>query len=305
MKCEECKNIIEEYCDGELDERASIDVRAHVMNCEACARLVEALGDEQNVYALYVRDVEVSPMLWKGISARILEEERARDVSLMARWRRQLAEIFGTPRLSPALTFALLILTMGTTAGLMKLMQSRSAEPVTQKQPESSTTAPPKVNEQTAAVTDGKENDPVENDGAIENDTEQFTRPSDKNVDRLPPAYRIADRFESKRAVATVGFTDEQSPDQLVREAEQKYRAAIALLARDAKRRRTLLEPDMRARFEQTLAAVDQTINETRRAARQHPDDPVAVQFMLAAYAKKVDVLREMAASRVDNRDIQ
>jgi hypothetical protein len=81
--------------------------------------------------------------------------------------------------------------------------------------------------------------------------------------------------------------------------------AAIALLARDARGRRTLLEPDVRARFEQTLATVDRAISETRRAARQQPDDPIAVQYMLAAYAKKVEILREMAAYRADDRDIQ
>jgi hypothetical protein len=305
MKCEECQNIIEEYFDGELDERASIEVRAHVMNCEDCARQLEALGDEQNVYALYVREVEVSPTLWAGVVARIREEERARGGSLMAKWRSQLAEIFGTPRLSPAFTFALLILAVGATAGLMKFMQSRPAQPVAQKQPGSSTTAPPKVSDETADSTDNKADDAVENNDAVENDNEQFARQGEKNADRVTPAYRAADRFEGRRAAPAVGFADEGSSDQLVREAEQKYRAAIALLARDAKRRRTLLEPDMRARFEQTLAAVDQNISETRRAARQHPDDPVAVQFMLAAYAKKVEVLREMAAARAYDRDIQ
>ena len=39
---------------------------------------------------------------------------------------------------------------------------------------------------------------------------------------------------------------------------------------------------------------LDRTIADTRKAVRQHPDDPVAVQYMLTAYAKKVDVLREM-----------
>jgi hypothetical protein len=86
------------------------------------------------------------------------------------------------------------------------------------------------------------------------------------------------------------------SPDELVREAEQKYLAAIAILSRDVNRRRSRLDADTRARFEQTLAAVDRTIAGTRRAVRQHPGDPVAVQYMLTAYAKKVEVLREMAS---------
>jgi vacuolar-type H+-ATPase subunit I/STV1 len=264
---------------------------------------LEALGDEQNVYALYVRDVDVTPALWAGISARISEEESARKGSLMGRWRRLLAGAFATPRLSPALTFALLVLSVGATAGLMKYMQSRSdqAQPVASKQPDKAQPAQPVIVDQPIQSTDGKEAEPVEGGN------DEFAQRSERNEEKPAPAYRSADRFEDRRAAAseTVGFPYEASPEQLVREAEQKYRAAIAMLARDAKRRRTLLEPDMRERFDQTLAAVDRTINETRNAARRQPDDPVAVQYMLAAYAKKVEVLREMATYRAYDRDIQ
>ncbi|HYO91662.1 MAG TPA: zf-HC2 domain-containing protein [Pyrinomonadaceae bacterium] len=303
MKCEDCQRVLEEYFDSELQEREAIEVRAHLMNCEACTSALASLADEQNVYALYERDVEVSPALWAGISARIREEERARQGSLIGRWRRQLAQAFATPRLSPALTFALLVLSVGATAGVMKYMQSRpdSTQTVATKQPEKLQPAPPTVIERAVDSKDGKEEE------AVEGESEQFAQGNERNEDKAAPAYRIADRFEGKRAAVTdtVRFPYEESPEQLVREAEQKYRAAITLLARDAKRRRTLLEPDVRERFDQTLAAVDRTINETRTAARRQPDDPVAVQYMLAAYAKKVEVLREMATYRAYDRDIQ
>jgi hypothetical protein len=303
MKCEDCQKVIEEYFDGDLDERGSAEVRLHVTNCEACARELETLKDEQNVYALYVRDAEVNPALWAGIAARIREEGAGQKSSLMARWRRQLATLFATPRLSPALTFALLVLSVGTTAGLMKYMQSRSAsnQSIAQKQPEGPQAAPPKLNPGTENSKAAKEAD------ALENVDQEVARQNEKSADKAAPVYRSADRFESRRAAVTgaANYPYEGSPDQLVREAEQKYRAAIALLARDAKRRRTLIEPDVRERFEQTLATVDRTISETRRAARRQPDDPVAVQYMLAAYAKKVEVLREMATYRAYDRDIQ
>jgi hypothetical protein len=85
-----------------------------------------------------------------------------------------------------------------------------------------------------------------------------------------------------------------QTPDELVRKAEQKYLAAIALLSRDASRQQSRLDPEALAQFDQALAAVDRTIIGTRRAVRAHPNDPVAVQYMLTAYAKKVEVLRQM-----------
>lgn len=303
MKCEDCQKVLEEYFDGEMEERATTAVRAHLMNCEACSLALEALGDEQNVYALYERDVEVSPAIWTGVLARIAEEESTRKGSFIRTWRRQLAALFATPRLSPALTFALLILSVGTTAGLMKFVQSRSAseQTVAKQQPESAQPVPAKVIEQPVENTEAKE------EYAVENSDEQLAEADEKSVEKLAPAYRAADRFENRRAAAagTVGYPSEVSPDQLVREAEQKYRAAITLLSRDARSRRSLLEPDVQQRFEQTLAAVDRTIDETRRAARRQPDDPVAVQYMLAAYAKKVEVLREMATYRAYDRDIQ
>jgi hypothetical protein len=310
MKCEDCQRVLEEYFDGELDERASIEVRAHLGSCEACARALEALKDEQGLYAVYRRDVEVTPSLWSGVAARIHEEEGAGKQARVTAWRERLKAMFGTPRLSPALTFALLILAVGATAGIMKYVNSRpasdqrAAQTVAQKQPAKPQStlapAPPKAN-------DHPDNN-VEEAAPIEDGVERVGKQNEKGEERLPsPAYRTADRFEGRRAAAVpaAGYPYEESPEQLVREAEQKYMAAIALLTRDAKRRRTLLEPDVRARFEQTLAAVDRTISETRRAARQQPDDPIAVQYMLAAYSKKVEVLREMATYRAYDRDIQ
>ncbi|HEV7843642.1 MAG TPA: zf-HC2 domain-containing protein [Pyrinomonadaceae bacterium] len=303
MKCEDCLKVIEEYFDGELPEREAASVGAHVASCEACAHQLEALHDEQNLYALYRREVEVSPALWTGVAARIHEEKRLQAERPLPRWRRRLAELFGTPRLSPAFALALLILAVGATAGLMKYMNTRSAstQAVAQKQPEKS-----------APVTEKPGDSPVNNNtgaeesGGVKGDNKQIARQDERNEVKSPSVVKAADRAEIKRSISgPEGFTGEETPDQLVREAEQKYRAAIALLARDAKRRRTLLEPDVLARFDQTLDAVDRTIIETRRAARQQPDDPVAVQYMLAAYAKKVEVLREMATYKAYDRDIQ
>jgi len=83
--------------------------------------------------------------------------------------------------------------------------------------------------------------------------------------------------------------------EQAVREAEQKYVAAIAILSRDVSKHRSELDPAIAAKFEATLASIDFTIRETKRAVREHPGDPVAAQYMLAAYSEKLDVLREMA----------
>jgi hypothetical protein len=89
-------------------------------------------------------------------------------------------------------------------------------------------------------------------------------------------------------------MSNAKTPDRLVREAEQKYLAAIAMLSRNVERRRSYLDAATLARLDHALASIDRTIADTRKAVRRHPDDPLAAQYMLTAYAKKIDVLREM-----------
>jgi hypothetical protein len=52
----------------------------------------------------------------------------------------------------------------------------------------------------------------------------------------------------------------------------------------------------MLARFDAALGDIDRTIKDTRRVVNENPGDPIALQYLLAAYSKKVDVLREMTA---------
>jgi hypothetical protein len=81
--------------------------------------------------------------------------------------------------------------------------------------------------------------------------------------------------------------------EELVAQAEQKYLAAIAILS-NVKKRGSTLDPNC-ARFEETLVVIDRTIADTRQAVGRRPTDPEAVRYMLTAYAKKVEVLQELA----------
>ena len=87
------------------------------------------------------------------------------------------------------------------------------------------------------------------------------------------------------------------TPDQLVREAQQKYLAAISMLSRDVNRHRSQLDPIMlRAIRCPRLGTSIAPVEDTRRVVNENPGDPIALQYLLAAYSKKVDVLREMTA---------
>jgi hypothetical protein len=94
------------------------------------------------------------------------------------------------------------------------------------------------------------------------------------------------------RSVRRVVPDEEFADDHLLDAAEQKYKAAIAKLMRDANRER--IEPEVKAQFDKSLTALDRAIARTQRAVRDNPGDPVAAQYMIAAYSKKVDVLIEM-----------
>ena len=76
MKCDDCVNLLETYLDGEATERESDQIQTHLATCSMCANEFEVLTAENDMYAHYDREVEVSPALWNGVAARIALEDR-------------------------------------------------------------------------------------------------------------------------------------------------------------------------------------------------------------------------------------
>ena len=68
MKCEVCLALLEEYFDGELAERESTQVAAHLVSCVTCATESAALTAEQEMFSRYDRELEVSPLMWERIA---------------------------------------------------------------------------------------------------------------------------------------------------------------------------------------------------------------------------------------------
>jgi hypothetical protein len=77
MKCEACLNLLEQHVDGELARRDAEAISAHLITCARCSGAFDQLAAEQEVYARYDRELEISPSLWGGIEARIARENRA------------------------------------------------------------------------------------------------------------------------------------------------------------------------------------------------------------------------------------
>jgi hypothetical protein len=312
MKCEDCLDVIEEYFDKELSALKSIDVAAHLVACPSCAEVHEALKQEQIAYTSYKRDIDVTPALWQGIQERIkqeavqplvVQETSVESVGLLARLRKLFAETMHAPRFSPALAAALVIVAVGATVMVMNYLNSRNnpgpvaitntnvAQPGGENKPtnenanQQKDSVPELANDKVPSPVDGQKDAPQK-----PKEREQVeikpVKATAEDANRVPPSAR-------QQYLAKSGDT----ADKLVRDAEQKYLAAITLLKRDYNKRRTQLDPQFVAKMDAALSTIDNTIAETRKAVKQNPDDPIALQYMLAAYAKKVEVLKGVSGS--------
>ncbi|MDQ1523153.1 MAG: hypothetical protein QOE47_1077 [Pyrinomonadaceae bacterium] len=322
MKCEECSApALEEFLDGELDARRAAELSAHLAACRACATRYDELLDEQSLYASYERDLDATPQaLWTAVAARIAAEDRlsgreqshvavAVGASLPERVRAWFASALVVPRFSPALTAAMMLLAIGATAVVMRYTNQQpavaprdiasgstshaAATPanITQQRPSPEATAtatPPNVEPNGRAAI-------VQTDapGKVQTAESQRKRNATERKSVVPsndPAQVLA-ASQNNEIVRR-----QRATERLVREAESKYLAAIKMLSEDVNLKRTRLDPQVAARFDETLATIDRSIAETRRTVLRQRNDPVAVQYMLSAYAKKVEVMREMAA---------
>lgn len=274
MKCEECQTLIEDYVDGALGEKSGALVTSHIAACERCAGFREELIREQAIYARYERDVEVTPMLWSSIEARIKAERTAKPAGLFSRLREQVLGTFAAPRLSPALAFALVLIAIAVTVIVMTRLNPGGGQVAT--------------NNSNVAVPEAASS------GGNHNSVSPVTGEIAKTPAVAPPnPVKVSPSHKTLAATAP-------TPAQLVREAEQKYVTAIAMLSRDVNRKRSQLDPIMLARFDSALSDIDRTIKDTRRVVRDNPEDPIALQYLLAAYSKKVDALRGMSAASTD-----
>lgn len=127
MKCEDCLLLIEEYADGELEAATGETVSTHLAACLECSEAFDALVGEQELYAGYQREVEVTPAMWQAVRAEVFEKPAATSSSVSAvvppaffvRLRERRGAAFGGLRLSPALAGSLALLVAGIAAGVL------------------------------------------------------------------------------------------------------------------------------------------------------------------------------------------
>lgn len=87
MKCEECLASIEDYVDEEFDLQFAGAMIAHLAACRNCANVYEQLVREKQLYADYRRQVELPPLMWGAVRARIANEKTSAGASFLLRLR--------------------------------------------------------------------------------------------------------------------------------------------------------------------------------------------------------------------------
>lgn len=276
MTCRECQMVLEEYVDGELGPKQAEAVGEHLSTCNVCMVEFNQLRAELEVFQRNSPDIEVKESLWAGVQARLEAKEPSVSNRALTRPEGWLAGYFSAPRFSVPVTVGLVLAAVVMTTVVIKFL------PGSQKG--------------SSAVQSEKS---IDNSNRMES-PELKASPATAKV--VVPEFNRSEESKPRKGrdaqlSPVVRSIDSKSPEQLVRDAEKKYLAAIGMLSRDIERSQSQLDQETRTKFEQALAAIDRTIGATRKAVREHPTDPIAVQYMLSAYARKVDVLREMVGS--------
>lgn len=298
MKCNACLTVIDEFFEGDLDERASGEVAAHIAACAQCTNALEDLQREQEIYSRYLREVEATPAVWPGISAGITREKLARASGFLASWRGWLPGRFVRHRWNPVLTAVSIVMVLGIALVLAQYI-SRGVIGPTQNIARQNTEGSERPPMNDIGTTANQASNPGETQPGkqqpLSGDKQQrqqqsayMKRPSRRYLDR---SVRL-DRDTVAQSATQVRAQDAASK-QIVIEAEKQYLNAIAVLSREFENRRTKLSPQRVATLNQALSAIDRTIADTSRAAREQSNNSLTVHYMLSAYTNKIELLRE------------
>jgi hypothetical protein len=121
MKCDDCLNLLEEYIDGEAIEVDAEQVTAHLITCAGCTSEFEALTAEQDIFARYDRELEITPAMWTAIQARTAAESHPDVSSSKFNPRAWLIGLFAVPRFGLAFSGAMAVLIAAIVIGVMYL----------------------------------------------------------------------------------------------------------------------------------------------------------------------------------------
>lgn len=280
MSCDERQILIEQLLDGELPPSESSPLKKHIQKCQTCQLYFQKMQSEQSVFEKYNFErslLDLPPQLWETIAQQLPFSENVNSsASARSWWLEMFKDIWISPRISPLAVAVLLIISIGLT--VLFLRQQSGPD-------QSAIDIAKRGSEQRSAVT-----------GPLKAVPAAPIKPAPVT----PSRTKSGSNTTPQRTVLTPrkgsAVSKKLSPQELVKRAEESYQAAIRLLERDFKRRPNPLEDQTRQQFRLALAAIDKNIEDMRKAVQRYPEDPQTIQYLLTAYAKKVDLLEEMVS---------
>lgn len=277
MSCQRYQMELEDLLYGELDEARAAELRRHLIACAACAAVRDELAREQELFTQFYEQNALDPSaaLWDAIRARIEPSELTSKAQPENRLQALLGFESWAWLLRPAVlrqaAFALVLiaLTVAATMFFLKRGDERSRDIARDK--ETVTTPTPQA------------------------DAPILPQPAPPNDIAQTPSPTVAPKPKQAAPRVARPLSDEELMNQQIARAAREYQKAIKLLNHAIAKRRGSLDPNLFKQYEASLALIDHSIAASRRALRERPDDLATGQFLLAAYAKKVELMQDLA----------
>jgi hypothetical protein len=279
MNCETCQLELEDLIYGELSSRRAQEVRAHLTDCSACRQHRLEFEREQEVFARYSERTqrEPQPELWASIRERIHNEGASRSSSrspntgtgFWAWLRRPLVvkQLAGAAALVAVTVLVTVFLVSRRDRGAREIAASVSPSPSMTIPTVSASPTPGQLMAEEKTLPDS-----AKNSGTV-----------------------IARTDVASRQPRQPRLTDQEMIRQQLQRTEREYVAAIRMLDHAIAGRKGSLDAEAYRQYEASLALIDDSIDKSRAALRSRSADPVAGQFLLAAYARKVELMQEIA----------
>ena len=274
MNCERCQIELEDFLYGELSERLAAEVRQHLTGCAECVAERDRLESENSLFAEFYEQTAIDPAAesWEAIRAQIAAEPVRQVHEPKPVWWQTMFGWLLVPTLARQAALAVLLIaaSVGVTMWLMR--RGNDEHRIANVKP--SPTANPQ----------GTESNPKS--------AETIAAPV-KDLASVEPGKP---KPQARRELASARLLNDNEllAHQLIR-AEREYQSAVKLLDRAVAKRRNEIEPEAFKKYESSLALIDSSIAQSKKALREFPNDVAAGQFLLAAYARKVELMQEVA----------
>jgi hypothetical protein len=284
MNCERYQNEIEDFLYGELMEKRAAGIRTHLAECSACAAMRDQIERENDIFTQFYEQTQIEPTgeMWEAIRARINAGQR-HSIKEQSGFSSALGWLL-KPAVIRQAGFALLLIALSVVVTIYFLKRDGQDDRNTARRdtPVTATPAPPPVVTPSPVPTSGSDLAGQKQHPPAPQRPEHSGRPVNRQTNR-------ANRQPSPP------LTEQELIHQQIARAEREYRSAIHLLDSAIAKRRDSLDPAVMREYATSLAMIDDSIAKSRRALRERPDDIAAGQFLLAAYAKKVELMQDIA----------